>query len=287
MTSIVILNYNTAKLTLECVDSIHEFVKPDFEIIVVDNLSLEKDRNELIKSQSKYGFKLVLSDRNAGFGDGNMQGYRVSKGEFVLFLNSDTYFIEDAVTPTVNYIKNNPKVGVCTCRQIAPDGSKREGFDHFQGIRKQLLGKWFLEKVPPRKPSRKKDFQVPVNVDFIQGCFMLFNREAFEIAGGFDPEIFLFFEEMDVCKRLKDNGYDSVFMPSPIFVHIHGASTSKKPFISAVYIKSYLYVIKKNFGFFRFLFLKTWVISKLRLKAIFKKEKKAILQELKNLNQKL
>lgn len=246
--SIIILNYNQSKLTLECVASILRVEKKlRFELIIVDNGSNEDQAEILDQSELKKHYILIKSTINGGFGYGNNLGAQQAKGNHMAFINNDTYFKKKCFYFLKNYILSHPEVGVSGPLQLAPNNIPRPSFDHHLGIRKFIFGSFILEAIF-RKPKRKAQLADPSIVDFVQGCFMFFRRSAFEEVGGFDPNIFLYDEEMDICTRLQKKGYKVVYHPGIDYYHIHEASTSislkttgsKK--VQILY--SYLYVLK-------------------------------------------
>lgn len=143
---------------------------------------------------------------------------------------------------------SHPEVGVCGPQQLAPNNIPRPSFDHHHGIGRFFLGSCILEAIF-KKPRGKAQFVSPVVVDFVQGCFMFFRKSAFEEVRGFDSNIFLYNEEMDICTRLQKKGYKIVYHPGIDYYHIHEASTSislkKIGYKKAQILYSYLYVLKK------------------------------------------
>lgn len=268
--SIIIINYNTSKYTIECVLSVFKKTNTNlnFEIVVVDNNSDKEDylnlKNNLPK---KNNLKLVRSAINLGFGGGNMFGAQFVNSKYILFLNNDAFLKNDCLSILYQYMENHNDVGVCTAQNYDEDNNFVYSFDHNKGLRKLLFGRSFLEKTNPKNyPKRKKEYNKPINVNFINGAFMFFTTKAFAEVGGFDTNIFLYFEEMDICYRLKRIGLKSTLVPEAKITHIQGASTGISKVISKEGFISHLYVIKKNHGYFkyqiiRFYFCLTFIIK--------------------------
>lgn len=260
--SIVIINYNTAKYTLECVESVIKFTDKSlsYEIVVVDNNSNPEDAAHLTKNFPTYDHvSLHKSVINTGFGGGNMFGAQFTNGKYILFLNNDAMLLNDCLSILHSYMENNPKVGVTTAQNFDEHHKHVISFDHDKGIRKLLLGRSFLEKNwAAQFPKRKKEYTEPVSVNFVNGAFMFFRREAFEKVGGFDTNIFLYFEEMDICFRLRKEGYTSVLIPKAKILHYQGVSTGVSKAISKEGMISHLYVIKKNYSFAKYLFIRSY-----------------------------
>jgi len=130
----------------------------------------------------------------------------------------------------------------------------------------------------PQKYYSKKhgadNLNKPFEVDMVSGAFMFFNTKAYEICGGFDPKIFLFYEEMDICTRLKQKGYTTVFYPESTFIHYQGKS-SGNVIMKNEFTVSYIYMIKKNHSYAYYLAIKTILLIKYGFKSIVKPKKYA------------
>jgi len=106
----------------------------------------------------------------------------------------------------------------------------------------------------------------------VSGAFMFFDAKKFEDVGGFDPNIFLFYEEMDICQRLKHKGYTTVFYPDSSFTHYQGKSSGSISMKNELTI-SYLYVIQKNYAYWYYLTIRTVMLIKYGVKSIYKSKK--------------
>lgn len=255
--SIILINYNTAKFTLNCLDSLKEHIKIiiSYEIIVVDNNSEPKDYAILSKGlKKKPSIQLLRNSINSGFGSGNMFGAKYAKGNYFLFINNDVVLKNDVIKISYNYMNNNPSVGACTAQNFDEYNNFVPSFDHDKGLQKLILGRGFLESINPLKyPKRKKQHKNPLEVNFINGAFMFFRRSTFDLVGGFDPNIFLYFEEMDICYRMRCNGFASVLLPSAKIIHFKGASTKKSKDLYKEGFISYLYILKKNYSLLKYI----------------------------------
>ncbi|MCW5520332.1 glycosyltransferase family 2 protein [Aureitalea sp. L0-47] len=268
--AVVLINYNTSKFTLECIRTVVEMTSDNisYQIIVVDNNSEIEDYENLKKNfPSDPRCKLMRSEVNTGFGGGNMCGAEHSNARYVLFLNNDALLINDCLSLLTNYMDQHPHVGVCTAQNYDENDQLVPSFDHNKGFRRLLFGRGFLEKTNPnRYPKRKIEYKEPITVDWVNGAFLFFRKDAFETIGGFDTKIFLYWEEMDLCHRLRKSGYKTVLVPEAKILHYQGVSIGKSREINKEAYRSYLYVTKKNFGFLKFLFIKFYLFIVLLLK---------------------
>jgi len=262
--SIILINYNTAKFTLDCITSIYKNTTKtiDFEIIVVDNNSEDEDYKILCEGLKKNpDVVLHSSPINTGFGGGNMLGFQYAKGQYVLFINNDVVLKNDVLSTAYNFMETNLSVGVCTAQNFDEHNNFVPSFDHDKGLRKLIFGRSFLEAINPQKyPKRKLQHKVPLDVNFVNGAFMFFRKKQFEKVGGFDTNIFLYFEEMDICYRLRKRDYKCVLLPKAKIVHFQGASTGISTALKKEGFISYLYVLKKNYSCLKFKIIQLYLV---------------------------
>lgn len=228
--SIIVLNYNTSRLTLRCIETLRQHISNiAYEIIVIDNNSSSEEYEILKKGLLKEKVVLFRTRINTGFGSGNMMGAHLAKGKYLCFINSDVEFTQDAVTPLCRYLDEHSEIGCVTPQQYNRYGKPVPSFNHAPGIRHEVLGKKFLEKLFPKHYPRRKRrvYKSPFSVTQINGVFMLFPAKTFFEVGGFDTNIFLYYEEIDICTRLRKLGYKSVVIPQYGFMHLHGEATRK------------------------------------------------------------
>jgi GT2 family glycosyltransferase len=271
--SVIIINYNSSNYTLNCIESLKKFHEDYFllEIIVVDNNSENNDYIKLVNGLKKHSiFKLKRSIINSGFSGGNMLGAQYANGDYFLFLNNDVVLNNKALSIAYDFMESQANVGVCTAQNFDENNNFIPSYDHHKGLRKLIFGRSFLESLNSKKyPNRKQPHIKPIEVDFVNGAFMFFKKEAFEKVGGFDTNLFLYFEEMDICFNLQKNGWKCALLPEAKIIHFLGASTEQNKFIKQEGLISYLYVIKKNYSYLKF---KT-ILSYLFITFLFKPKK--------------
>ena len=260
--SVIIINYNTAKYTLECVNSVYKHTDQsiNFEVIVIDNNSKAEDYHFL--EDGLKTFETVLLHRspiNTGFGGGNMLGVQFANAKYILFLNNDAFLQNDCLALLFRHMEKHPKVGVSTAQNYDEHGTHVVSFDHDKGIRKLIFGRGFLEKnFSKQYPKRKKEYTDPITVHFVNGAFMFFRSDVFAKVGGFDSNIFLYFEEMDICFRIRQHNYTSALVPQAKITHYQGVSTGTSKVISKEGMISYFYVIRKNYSYLKYVFIRIY-----------------------------
>lgn len=227
--SVIILNYNTKDLTLECLESLYKVRNEvKFEIIVIDNGSTESF------PQSK-NYTLIRNDKNLGFAGGNNCSRNVAKGEYVLFLNSDTLVYKNVLKETVKYMDENKDLGALGCKLVKPDGSldkdARRSFPtpwvaltHFSGLDK-LFPK---SKLFARYWYGYLSADVIHEVDALQGAYFLTRKEILDKVNWFSEDYFLDGEDIDLSFKIKNLGYKMIYYPKVSILHIKKASKKKR-----------------------------------------------------------
>ena len=275
--SIIIINFNTEQFTINCIASFlkHTSSTLNCQYIVVDNAS-EKNSYEAVKTyiksiQSSVKIKLIRSNINTGFGGGNMIGVENAKSKYYAFVNNDVIIENDCLSVLKNFMDSNENVGVCGPQAFTEHGNILPTIDHFASLTREVFGRTILEKTNPKKyPKRKQLYTKPTQSQFIAGSFMFFNANDFKTVGGFDENIFLYYEETDICKRLQNINKDAFLVPDAKFIHFHGASTKKSIAIKTELKISLLYVIKKHYGKMAYYTLLTHLQIRYFFSSIFK-----------------
>lgn len=266
--SIVTLNYKKSSLSLLCLVSLYqqhqrEFTEGLMEIIVVDNDSQDGSVENIqreIKKNNYRNIHLIKSSTNGGFGKGNNLGAKNAKGDFILFLNNDTTVSDTSVLKMVEYMKEYKEVAILGGQLRNTDGSKQASSGSFYNLFAVfllLLGfqKFGLLDKSPEKVSR---------VDWVKGGLMMVRREVWNKLGGFDEQIFMYTEDMELCFRAKEKGFQVWFYPSVAVTHSEHGSANRSFAIIHIY-KGLLYFYKKHKSMSEYqilkimLFLKAWL----------------------------
>lgn len=231
MVSVIIVSYNTAQLTCNCIGSIIKYtIGVNYEIIVVDNASTD---NSVSSIQSLFPqVQLIQSPQNLGFGSANNLAAQQAKGEFLFFLNPDTILIENSIKMLHDFFvdhEQNMKIGVLGCKLIAEDGSINSFGHVFPTVKNNLGGLWesFEKKVNKRWKDREWfDLKQPYfEIDQVVGADMFLKKSLFENVGRFDPQFFMYYEETDLQKRIKDLGYKNYITTGTSIIHLEGGSS--------------------------------------------------------------
>ena len=226
--SIITINYNSSLFTIKLVESIFKHIGKiiDYEIIITDNASKDRDYENLVKKLPRdERIKLFRNKVNNGFSGGNMDGYEKSKGKYLLFINNDCQCMNDVISPLIEFMKSNDNVGLLTGKVRGLDGRYTGTHKLFPSLSKSLFGTRFARILSKEKfISPKRSIKKPTRVQVVTGAFMFFSKEVFEDIDGFDRKFFLDCEEEDISKRVWDIGKEVYMLPKPEIVHEHGGS---------------------------------------------------------------
>ncbi|MBN1263307.1 MAG: glycosyltransferase family 2 protein [Candidatus Pacebacteria bacterium] len=242
--SIIIISFNTRQLLKSCLISLFQITdKLFFEVIVVDNNS-QDGSVELVKKEFPQ-VKLIANKDNLGFGRANNQGLKEARGKMILFLNSDTIVHSRALEELTHFLKFNPKVGVVGPKLLNRDGTDQASAGSFPylGICAIML---FAEHFWPNRLVRGSGAQIRL-VDWVMGAAMVFRKEVLDQVGGFDENIFMYLEEVELCYRVKKAGWQIAFFPEAVITHFgQGSSQSgRKGPILGIY-KGLAYFYRKH-----------------------------------------
>jgi len=224
--SIIIVNYKSKNLTLNCIKSIKAADWPglDYEIIVVDNYSGDLRGNDL----KQFGdIKFIMNGQNIGLGAANNKGIRLAKGKYIIIMNPDTLAGKDVFAKLFFYMEKNSKVGVVGPKQFNLDNTVQNSCFRWPGLitpffRRTPLGKLGLgEKDLDRFLYKDYNKDGVREVDWLLGSFLFCRASALRQIGLYDEKFFLYFEDTDLCKRFWRDGWKVVYNPEAAITHNH------------------------------------------------------------------
>ncbi len=232
--SIIILSYNTKDITGQCllklksaVDSLQKKTGNNAEVIVLDNASSDGSV-EMIKTNYPW-VQLIESKENTGFSRGNNLAFKKTRYPNILFLNSDVYVGEDTLIKSLEYFKNHG-CNVLGVRLVFENGKFQPSAGNLPTPINTIF--WILgfgQLFNPFHPKSENFFSQEREVGWIMGAFFMIKRETFISAGGFDENIFMYMDEIDLCKRVSDLGFKICYAPVTEAVHLHRASSKDNP----------------------------------------------------------
>ena len=228
--SIIIVNYKTVPLILNCLRSVYQYTENlSFEIIVVDNNSGD-DFERKIKAEYD-NVKCIALAENIGFGRANNEGIKVAQGRNILFLNPDTLLLNNAVKILSDYLDAHPTVGVCGGNLY--DEEMKPTHSYFMLLPSfvwelDLLCHGWLHRMAWGKNVQFNHRGKPRKVGYICGADMMVKRSVLEQVGCFSPLFFMYYEETELTYRIKDAGYSIISVPEAKIQHLEGKSMGGK-----------------------------------------------------------
>jgi len=223
--SIIIINWNTRQLLLDCIGSIYSTVhQATYEVFVVDNGSTDGSVEAVANAYP--GVTVIANGRNEGFARANNIALQRMHGEFAVLLNSDTLLIEGSLDKMHTFMQTHPEAGMCGPQLLYGDGSLQASTGTFPNIFSDLvsssLGRMFTLSGTLPSPQTK-DGALPV--DFIIGACMFVRKSAINTVGMLDEDYFFFYEEIDWCFRMSRAGWNVYHIPHIEIYHFGGQST--------------------------------------------------------------
>jgi GT2 family glycosyltransferase len=251
--SIIIVSWNVRDLLKKCLESI--FSQPlsaagSLEVFVVDNNSSDGTAEMVKKDFSEV--KLMANSSNSGFARANNQAISLAAGDYILLLNPDTEIFPDTIAKSIEFMAGHPECGVMGCKILNPDGTVQPSV-------RRLPTVWpiFLMLIKAPKIFRRlKAIDRYLATDFnygqeqeaeqVMGAFMMTKKAVFDKVGLLDEKFFIWFEEVDFCRRVSQAGYKIFYTPDAKIIHHGGASFAQQK------------AIKKQWLFFKSAFYYFW-----------------------------
>lgn len=249
--TIIIVNHNSKNLLINCLESIKNSLKINLlkhEIIVIDNASTDGSLDYLKKNRK---INLIINRINKGFGSACNQGIVEAKGKYILLLNPDILVLKDAIYKLVAFFKKFDK-GFVGAKLLNPNLTVQASCGLFPNLPVVIL-MLFLQG--ERLNITKFSPQKITKVDWVSGACLLGKKEDFLKLGGFDENIFLYMEEVDLLYRAKKIGLPNYFYNEAEFIHIGAAISGHKQAVNNIF-QGLLYFYKRHYSYFDCLILK-------------------------------
>lgn len=253
--SIIIVNYRTKGLVKTCLKGIEKSnLKCTYEIIVVDNNSHD-GTIEMVKSTFPK-VRAIQADDNKGLAAGNNIGLRISGGEYILIINPDIAVFDGMVEKMLDFMKQNEKIALLAPKLINPDGTVQISTYHFPSLVIPLYRRTPLGKLPWAKKSLRKYLMLDWNrndvrpVDWALGACLLVRKKYYQDIGEMDERYFLYFEDVDWCRRFWAAGYQVYFYPEVKLIHYHRRLSAESPGLSGIFTSATRIHIQSGIKYF-------------------------------------
>jgi GT2 family glycosyltransferase len=228
--SVVIVSFNTRDLLHDCLQTLYrESGGATFETILIDNGS--RDGSADMVEADFPAVRLVRSQTNLGFAAANNRGFAIATGRYIVLLNSDAFVYPGVLQRSVEHMDRHPQVGLAGARLMGRDGSWQPSARLFPSCLNELLT---ISGLSSRFPKSRffgrvdqtcVDPLVPIPIDWVPGAYCVIRRDLLELIGYFDERFFLYYEEVDLCRRIKAAGYEVWYWPDLSVVHLGGESS--------------------------------------------------------------
>lgn len=248
--SIIIVSWNVKDDLLRCLSSLRDNAPSEsVEVIVVDNMSSDGTVDGL--KQTFPEVTVIANQENRGFASANNQGLAVSHGCYVLFLNPDTIVHPNSLDKLIAFMDSNPDVGACGAKLLYADGSIQASVKQFPSFRVALYRHTIFRSLRLFRGCYRKwamkdfDYDRQLDVDQVSGAAMMVRRSVIDEVGSMDEAFFMYYEEVDLCYRIKQRGWRVMFLPDAVITHLSGRSAKQ------IRLKRRLMMFKSLMVFFR------------------------------------
>lgn len=241
--SVVLVNYNDRIHLKECLSSLTDTVKDiSFEVIVIDNQSSDGTSEWIHEHAPRV--RLTINTENVGFARANNQGIQESRGEYILFLNTDTILQPQAVAILLEELRSRRSIGAVGPALLCEKNTFQVSFGQKVSFLREIIQKMVLN---PYYRIRLKRRATQRQVGWLSAACLLVRKDVLEEVGRFDEKFFLYFEDIDLCIRIGKKGYVLEYLPQARVYHLGGASTEGlKLFSRYHYRKSQIYFYRKH-----------------------------------------
>lgn len=244
MVAIILVNFNGADDTIDCIKSLSKMRDIEYEVVVVDNCSSNDSIDKLKQSQERYRFTLLQTKCNNGFSSGNNIGIEYAKNaDYYLLLNNDTVVKPDFLKKMIDEFQKNPQCGATISKILyysQPDTIWYAGGSFNQRTARSKHYHY-------NKKDNIKD-TLPQKVTFASGCCLCVSKKVIETIGFLNEDFFLYEEDTEFCYRITEAGFDIVYVPDSVIYHKVSASTGQGSPMSQYYsVRNKYYLIKMHF----------------------------------------
>jgi hypothetical protein len=226
--SIIIVNWNVKDLLEKCLKSIYEKTQGiEFEVFVVDNASQDGSAQMVLKEFPQV--TIIASNVNLGFAKANNLALEQARGKYILFMNPDMELVENSFPKLIELMNKDQKIALSTCQLIYPDGTLQKNIKNNPGLCDQLLillklHHFFQPKCLKRYLAKDFDYFKEQEAKQIMGAFVFCNGEIIRQMGGWDTDFYLWWEDLDLCKRVQAAGYKIIYTPITKVTHYEAKS---------------------------------------------------------------
>lgn len=227
--TVITVTYNSKSLIEDYIVSLSKNLPKSSEVIIVDSGSTDETAErvkELITKHNLKNFHQINKDENIGFGKAGNIASREAKGEYLFFLNPDTKVKPGSIEQLLNFIKADDQVGIAAPRLIEPNGQIQKSVRRLPTVTGAVADYFFGVNNAYREYFPVTE--TPVEVESVVGAAILIRKDLFIKLGGFDNKYFMYFEDIDLCRKVRRENLKIVYLPQAEVIHQVGGSFSEK-----------------------------------------------------------
>jgi len=246
--SIVIVNWNTRELLLDCLASVYATVTGlSFEVFLVDNGSSD---GSVAAVRAEYPrVKVIENGKNLGFAAANNKALRIIQGKYALLLNTDAILTEGAIARLFSYLEMHRGVAMACGQLLNADGTKQNSMANFPSLLTLIANETLLRILMPKRfPSKRRDYSAPIPVESCIGACLMVRKEAMAAVGLLDERYFFFMEETDWAFAMHRAGWKSCFVPEARIYHLQGQSAGDSLKARKMFYRSRYQYFRKWYG---------------------------------------
>jgi len=252
--SVIIVNYNVRYFLEQCLHSVQKAMEGiPGEIIVIDNHSADGSMDYLPPLFP--GIRFIAQPENLGFSKANNLGWRMAKGDYVLFLNPDTILPEDSLRQSLSAMNADSRIGALGIRMVDGSGQylpeSKRGFPNPKTSFFKLSGLIHLFPASPVFARYYLGHLSPLQsqeIEVLAGAYMMVQKKILEATGGFDERFFMYGEDVDLSYRIRLQGYKNWYLADSTIIHFKGESTRKDARYVALFYKAMVLFVEKHYG---------------------------------------
>ena len=242
---VVVVTYNSSAHVRACVEPLCQ--DPAIAVIVVDNRS----QDDTLKTLADLPLKVIARADNGGFGFACNAGWRAGGAPIVIFLNPDSNANAQSVVKLAERLESDPRIGIVGPRIVDERGCLQLSQRRFPSLMTSLAAAFFVPRILPTTRwsldiADAASYGVEGSPDWVSGACLGIRREVLDATGGFDERFFMYYEDMDLCRRVRDAGLDVRFEPTSSVVHVGGASAPGTRLIPVMTRSRLLYARKHS-----------------------------------------
>ncbi len=247
--SIIIVSWNVKELLRQCLASVESGRGAlNLQVIVVDNASTDSS-GEMVAAEFPW-VRLLRQQKNVGFSRGNNLGLATAKGPYLLLLNPDTQIVGTALSQMVAYLDAHPTIGALGPQLLFPDGKVQSSRRRFPTLATGFFESTWLQSVAPRSITHRyyvldRPDDVISQVDWVMGASLMVRRQAYEDVGPLDEGYFMYSEEMEWQRRIKNAGWKVIYYPFAQVIHHEGKSSEQ------VVVQRHIYFQRSKLRYYR------------------------------------